>query len=931
MGIYTLKWDAIDITLPWRYFAGDALRNGVLPLWNPYQMHGFAHGNIPETWYPLGLLLGYLRPYDLWSLSADYLLHLLVAAWGIFRLARQLGLDHRSARWCSLVFPLTGFFIGNAQHMGWIVAGAWIPHVISSYLGFLRAYRWRQAIYLLLSCFMLISGGYTALTIISGYIILVLFICHLAARRRAGSPLNTTIRQHAWLLAALIAVCALLIVGMAELYSTINRGDGLTTEQSLVGSLRAKHLVSLLFPFATVKGHYDFWQGDQAMLNVYMGLPALILLAASWQFHWSRLRKILVGCAALALLIALGAELPVRKALNVLPLFELFRFPSLFRYFFLMCLVLAAGLVLSEQRGQIDLLSTKTVGPTFWLALLTTGTFAYFAVRSPEDLPQVVRLSIHSVGQALLLQSALSSFLLWAFWLLVKRRRGASQFSWLLFAFTAIDLFCSVQMNGRVSVLSEGRTQPFNHILQQLPQGYPTPPTMDALSSNQDKSLQFGYIYRNTNTLYKRVGWDGYTPFQYKDFIALEEEQTLYAQRLQLPLLYLSPLYAQPDSLSYQPSYPDLDSLPQQISIVQFSPNHVVVEVTISRTQLLVLNQNYTPHWQASSATGPLKLVQTDINLVGVKVPAGHHRVEVRYKHGALINGLYVTTISLTLLLIAWICIELSATAAAACIVLISLVLMIPWLQRTAAPRTERPMEVTTLRNDFHQYDGKPGGERSDRFLDNKDFHRFREVVLNHRDSFSYLTPLYDHPSQETYHHFLTDFYHELDTTVQGNHLLYVGGNPKVAGRWTSFNGFETQARHWRQPALQIGQEASGNQYQNLEGLRYSSTYSRPLMATADTIHATISAAWRAYTIKEAALVCQLKDGDKLVAWRGLDLGQLGYKPDEWNRHRWEVKLPCRPNQRYQLDVYVWNRSLEALQVDDLQVEVLSVKDPTLP
>ena len=41
-----MKWDIIDINLPWRYFTSECLRNGILPLWNPYITTGFRR---PET------------------------------------------------------------------------------------------------------------------------------------------------------------------------------------------------------------------------------------------------------------------------------------------------------------------------------------------------------------------------------------------------------------------------------------------------------------------------------------------------------------------------------------------------------------------------------------------------------------------------------------------------------------------------------------------------------------------------------------------------------------------------------------------------------------------------------------------------------------------------------------------------------------------
>lgn len=181
---HTLKWDAIDITLPWRYFVSDAIyQNGVLPWWNPFQHHGFAQGLSLESWYPLAHLLGFLRPYDLYSLNIEYLLHLLIASFGFYRLARKMGITHQGALWGALVFPLTGFFIGNSQHTGWIVSGAWTPHVISSFLGWLEKQDLKNTLILVLMSFLLVSGGYIAYTIVTVYILIILWCIHLLKKK----------------------------------------------------------------------------------------------------------------------------------------------------------------------------------------------------------------------------------------------------------------------------------------------------------------------------------------------------------------------------------------------------------------------------------------------------------------------------------------------------------------------------------------------------------------------------------------------------------------------------------------------------------------------------------------------------------------------------------------------------------------------------
>ncbi len=94
----------MDITLPWRYFAADALLQNTIPWWNPYQFQGFAQGLSLETWYPLAILLGLGKGYGLYSLNLEYLLHLLIASYGFYKMARALGIHHQGAIWGSLVY-----------------------------------------------------------------------------------------------------------------------------------------------------------------------------------------------------------------------------------------------------------------------------------------------------------------------------------------------------------------------------------------------------------------------------------------------------------------------------------------------------------------------------------------------------------------------------------------------------------------------------------------------------------------------------------------------------------------------------------------------------------------------------------------------------------------------------------------------------------
>ncbi|MFN5911107.1 MAG: hypothetical protein ACK45H_07225, partial [Bacteroidota bacterium] len=48
-------YDMVDCFYPWRFHAGECLRNGYFPFWNPYQDLGYPHFADPSSgvWYPM--------------------------------------------------------------------------------------------------------------------------------------------------------------------------------------------------------------------------------------------------------------------------------------------------------------------------------------------------------------------------------------------------------------------------------------------------------------------------------------------------------------------------------------------------------------------------------------------------------------------------------------------------------------------------------------------------------------------------------------------------------------------------------------------------------------------------------------------------------------------------------------------------------------
>jgi hypothetical protein len=79
--------------------------------------------------------------------------------------------------------------------------------------------------------------------------------------------------------------------------------------------------------------------------------------------------------------------------------------------------------------------------------------------------------------------------------------------------------------------------------------------------------------------------------------------------------------------------------------VVAYEPGRLVVETNADRDALLVVSEMFYPGWEARVDGRAERIRLTDYLLRGVAVPAGRHRVEMRYtapaaRHGAIISAL---------------------------------------------------------------------------------------------------------------------------------------------------------------------------------------------------------------------------------------------------------------------------------------------------
>jgi len=89
-------------------------------------------------------------------------------------------------------------------------------------------------------------------------------------------------------------------------------------------------------------------------------------------------------------------------------------------------------------------------------------------------------------------------------------------------------------------------------------------------------------------------------------------------------------------------------------SIVSYSPERIVIDVTARRPGYLILTDAYYPGWIATVDGQPAEVERADIMFRVVKVPAGQHHVEMRYQPQSFSLGLLISIGTVVILSVGW-------------------------------------------------------------------------------------------------------------------------------------------------------------------------------------------------------------------------------------------------------------------------------------
>ncbi len=651
IGNAVMKWDAMDLYLPWKFFIVDGLQNGHLPLWNPYINSGFAQMGDPGSWYPISWIIGFPAGYSMWSLHIEYLLHLYLGGLGFYFCAKKFSVSSPAALTMGAVYMLSGLMIGNAQHIGWIVSAAWFPWVVNQLLRVNRNDEWKHVLGLSLVLFLMFSGGYPGYFLSTLYVMLVITIVQFSRKYQKGKygVIKGALLKLGVSAIIFLALSAVVIVSSLDLSEQITRGAGLSQDGSqwdvLSGSLPPKGLISLVAPATTLKNDFSFWGGDFSMINTFFGFISLILIAFGFSMKESRRWVFILSIVAvLFFIVAMGTTFPLRSWLTHLPFLNLFRFPTLFRLYAIFFVLLSAA-------KSLDMLLKRDGAKSwfflFWLinvalfALITViGVFGFpnwrYKVIFQEGWIEFVKIAERT--DLFFLQIAVLFAITAGAAIVIWRKR--EWFNKAIITAIILEISCAALMNNYGTVMEDRSISESHKGIINAVQGYPIPSLTEATGTYTDvyHAPSFNYLWKNLSMYRKTPTSGGISPYTLNTTQQAINEG-VYEDAIKRPILYTTNRIDQ----HYMVDTLSLNTSGDRIKITSFDPNQITVHIDADTSCILVYNQNYYPSWRVRVDGTMQTTYNVDQTFLGARIAPGKHEVQFRFEPNRVIRASWIS------------------------------------------------------------------------------------------------------------------------------------------------------------------------------------------------------------------------------------------------------------------------------------------------
>ncbi|MGH9904741.1 MAG: hypothetical protein ACRD8U_04045, partial [Pyrinomonadaceae bacterium] len=441
--------DGILFNVPLRIAAANIVRDGNLPLWNPYifsgmPLHGAAQGGLlfPLNWF--FLFFDAPTATSLMALST-YML----AALGAYLYALRSGSTVTGAVITSLVWQWCGFMIGQFSHVNIVQTAALLPWLLWSIDGYgVRGDRRWGLVIAVVVMFQALTGHQQTLVYS-----LLLAAAYAIVMWRASEPKRNAYLWSLALLGAGIFLAAVQILPTYELKRNSLRSRA-SFDYVTAFSLPPRFLLTFFAPYLTGGGDGRLFRVNYfgapfyGEFIGYVGLVALILATLAIVLKRDARTRFWAAVVVIAFVLALGRHWPSKLygIVYYVPILNLFRVPARHMMEVDLALSVLAGrgmtaLAVVADRRRASRLSLIIGAVVFVITGLIVTLGRPSAFKLARDLPVTVMRA-----PELFLPIAIAAVSAWAVW---KYAGGRSTGSiCLIVAVIALDLCLWGQSTG---------------------------------------------------------------------------------------------------------------------------------------------------------------------------------------------------------------------------------------------------------------------------------------------------------------------------------------------------------------------------------------------------------------------------------------------------------------------------------------------------
>jgi hypothetical protein len=394
------------------------------------------------------------------------------------------------------------------------------------------------------------------------------------------------------------------------------------------------------------------------MTNAYFGLIGFIFfLIATFEKKKSKLSTYFLIAGIVSLFASFGDYMPVRKFMyDYLPLMNMFRFPAIFRLFFIFSFLIVAGEGLKNFFDNFNKYKFKLT----IIFIIITIIFLVIILISLTHTGNIIYDNLYK-------QSKIQLLLILCYLFAIKLNFSKNRE--ILVLIVIFDMIINTNFNSEFTVYDKttdcrilySQQKAISHNLFVL--------SNENISENTEAKFKIGTLWRNTPIFFNKISAEGNNPYCFKNYQLMIDSYPDFLKTIcKNKLIYNSNDIRYIDSIKIdykKNKYTNktmyfektifellkkrnisskLDTNKTNINITKFSPHYIKFIAETNTNTMLNILQNKYYGWQLKVNGNKREILLSNFNFMSFPIETGKNDIELIYKPDNIIFSFYVSS-----------------------------------------------------------------------------------------------------------------------------------------------------------------------------------------------------------------------------------------------------------------------------------------------